>query len=62
MDKGLVQVKRKDNEVVVVHQEGKASNTPRPLIIHYPPSGNTPKALELQYLRDMLHNQERADL
>ncbi|RDX91398.1 hypothetical protein CR513_26642, partial [Mucuna pruriens] len=37
MDKGLVQVGRKDDKVVVVHQEGKVNNAPRPLIIHYTP-------------------------
>ncbi|RDY11569.1 hypothetical protein CR513_03761, partial [Mucuna pruriens] len=49
MDKGLVQInsKRKDVKVAIV-QGGKPNNAPRPLVIHYTPTGNTPRPLELR--------------
>ncbi|RDX94267.1 hypothetical protein CR513_23363, partial [Mucuna pruriens] len=46
--RGLVQVKRKDDKVIVVQEEGKSNNTPRLLIVHYTLVENMPKPLELQ--------------
>ncbi|RDX94361.1 hypothetical protein CR513_23261, partial [Mucuna pruriens] len=60
MDKGLVQVKRKDNEVTIVHQEGKSNNVPIPFIIHYTPVGNAPRPLELHMLVPLPYKSSKA--